>query len=283
MKKCAALVLVAVAMVFAGCSSGNGGGPTIDPLYLETPFDAIDRTNDSDVVRHGVIVSLGNVDWRHYDGWTGDCPGTDVDAAQMAQRCEWNGINYVTLRDEQATIANCIEAARVATQGLRAYDLLLLSLSGHGGQVPDSSGDEADGLDETLCLWDGELTDDVIGDLLLACSVTNLRVAIITDSCNSGSNYRARRMVTAIRAANPVCQVLHIGGCADGESSLGSGNGGSATHALCVAIDAAKLSGKPLTWGEWTRAAQPYMTNGQRLTFETWNASSEFLNTEAMR
>jgi hypothetical protein len=35
-------------------------------------------------------------------------------------------------------------------------------VSGHGGQVKDTDGDEEDGLDETLCLWDGQCADDFL-------------------------------------------------------------------------------------------------------------------------
>ena len=54
---------------------------------------------------------------------------------------------------------------RKAAKALKAGDLFFLSYSGHGGQVPDSSGDEPDRNDETWCLFDGQLLDDELRDL----------------------------------------------------------------------------------------------------------------------
>ena len=48
-------------------------------------------------------------------------------------------------------------AARASSS---AGDLFFLSYSGHGGQVPDINGEEADSKDETWCLYDGQLIDD---------------------------------------------------------------------------------------------------------------------------
>ena len=49
---------------------------------------------------------------------------------------------------------------RAAAKALSAGDLFFLTYSGHGGQVPDVTGDEADKQDETWCLFDGQLIDD---------------------------------------------------------------------------------------------------------------------------
>ena len=58
------------------------------------------------------------------------------------------------LLDEKATAASVLEGIRNAARELKAGDLFLIQYSGHGGQVPDRNGDEADGLDETWCLYD---------------------------------------------------------------------------------------------------------------------------------
>jgi len=43
---------------------------------------------------------------------------------------------------------------------------LIIAYSGHGSYVNDTSGDEEDGMDETLYLYNGNLIDDKIGELL---------------------------------------------------------------------------------------------------------------------
>ncbi len=47
-----------------------------------------------------------------------------------------------------------LSALRSASGKLARGDLFMLTFSGHGGQVPDVSGEEADKLDETWCLYD---------------------------------------------------------------------------------------------------------------------------------
>jgi hypothetical protein len=43
---------------------------------------------------------------------------------------------------------------------------LIIAYSGHGSYLPDNDGDEIDGVDETLYLYDGHLRDDKIRDIL---------------------------------------------------------------------------------------------------------------------
>ena len=63
---------------------------------------------------------------------------------------------------------------------------MLLSYSGHGGQVPDQNGDDPnDGLDETWCLFDGQVLDDELYGALSAFA-PGVRV-VVSDSCHSGT------------------------------------------------------------------------------------------------
>ena len=43
---------------------------------------------------------------------------------------------------------------------------LIVWYSGHGSYVRDTNGDEADGVDETLYLYDGNLVDDELNNIL---------------------------------------------------------------------------------------------------------------------
>jgi hypothetical protein len=73
-----------------------------------------------------------------------------------------------------------------ATKKLEKGDLFFLSYSGHGGQLPDLSGEEEDQMDETWCLYDGELVDDELY-ALLGRFVKGVRVLVLSDSCHSGT------------------------------------------------------------------------------------------------
>ena len=64
------------------------------------------------------------------------------------------------LLTKAATRAKVLAGIRAAARRLKKGDLFLLTYSGHGGQVPDVTGEEADSRDETWCLFDGELIDD---------------------------------------------------------------------------------------------------------------------------
>lgn len=97
-----------------------------------------------------------------------------------------NSFSTTTLLTKDATRAAVISAVEQAATTLRAGDMLLVSYSGHGGQVPDKSGDEEDSVDETWCLVDGQLLDV---ELNLLCSKfsSQVRILLFSDSCHSGT------------------------------------------------------------------------------------------------
>jgi hypothetical protein len=75
---------------------------------------------------------------------------------------------------------------RSAAAELTAGDILLLTYSGHGGQIPDVNGDESDDADETWVLYDRQVLDD---ELYVAYSAfpADTRIAVFSDSCHSGT------------------------------------------------------------------------------------------------
>ena len=266
---------------FVGCKNqGNQTGAWLDSFF--TANNGI-RTN---IVANSnntvaLIASLTHVDPKAYNGWNGDCPGTDVDASVFRDMCYSHGVPYVKLENSQATIANVIENAVSVAKSLDSTGgLLVLFFSGHGGQVPtQSQGLEDDGLDETLCLWDGQLRDKDIWSLLNRLP-KNVRVWMVTDCCNSGTNYRKPRNFSvaikrlanerhAVRAARGIVEraesqepnLLHWGGCGDGESSYGSVNGGKFTTALVDTYN------PRLTYREWFNSAIKRMPAYQRPTW----------------
>jgi hypothetical protein len=75
---------------------------------------------------------------------------------------------------------------------LRSGDVFLWTISCHGGQIPDVGVDENDGLDETLCLFDGQWLDDET-KAKVAGFAPGVRVVIVVDACHSGSSLRSRQ------------------------------------------------------------------------------------------
>ncbi|HZI95215.1 MAG TPA: caspase family protein, partial [Patescibacteria group bacterium] len=85
-----------------------------------------------------------------------------------------------------------------AAATLARGDMLLLTYSGHGGQIPDTNHDEADRQDETWVLYDRELIDDEIYSLW-ARFKPGVRIVVLSDSCHSGT---VSRDMATIRRAN---------------------------------------------------------------------------------
>lgn len=133
-----------------------------------------------------ILIGLNNVDPNHYDGWDGPLNACEADAQSMSQIAVAQGLKVSLLLTRKATRANVLNALSTAAKQLGAGDYLLLTYSGHGGQVPDVNDDEDDALDETWCLFDGQLIDDELS-MALAEFKQGVRVFVLSDSCHSGS------------------------------------------------------------------------------------------------
>ena len=76
----------------------------------------------------------------------------------------------------------------------RKGDVLVLHYSGHGSNVPDNDGDEADDRDEILCPTDLDWKDTLRDDWLrkaLNKTRDGVHLTVIMDCCHSGTNTRA--------------------------------------------------------------------------------------------
>jgi metacaspase-1 len=136
-------------------------------------------------------IGLNGVSAAAYSGWDGPLAACEFDANDMAAIAESRGMQPTVLLTKKATRAAVLAGLRNAAKKLSAGDLFFLSYSGHGGQVPDTSGDETDDKqDETWCLYDGQLIDDELY-LELSRFAAGVRVLVLSDSCHSGSVTRA--------------------------------------------------------------------------------------------
>ena len=73
------------------------------------------------------------------------------------------------LTDAQATRQGIIDAFRALSAKARAGDVVVVHYSGHGSRMKDASGDESDGLDETIVPHDSREHTGMIdfrGDLV---------------------------------------------------------------------------------------------------------------------
>lgn len=194
-----------------------------------------------------LVVSLTEVDSRKYDGWDGKngCYGCGIDAARISETLRRTGFQITALANEKATARAVLKGLQEAAATAKAGDTFFFYFSGHGGQMPDASGDEdaerggRPGADETLVCYDQELIDDELDKVWLSFPKGSV-IYMVSDSCNSGTNFRnlLTQGASPIRPMNRSTErkmkarLLHIGGCRDGFSSFGDGDGGVATNAL---------------------------------------------------
>ncbi|MGE0384487.1 MAG: caspase family protein [Gammaproteobacteria bacterium] len=135
-------------------------------------------------------IGLNAVGAAAYAGWTGPLAACEFDANDMAAIAASRKMKSTVLLTRKATRAAVLAGIRAATKALGAGDLFFLTYSGHGGQVPDRSGEEADKKDETWCLFDGQLIDDELYAELAAFRA-GVRILVLSDSCHSGTVTRA--------------------------------------------------------------------------------------------
>lgn len=226
----------------ARCSGCEGKG-RVECIVCGGTGKRILNTEGSPAVRRAVVVGMGNVDPRKYYGWDGACPGTLFDARRVADIAIGRGYAVTTLTDAHATRQGVKDAVAEASTGLVAGDKLVLYVSSHGSQHQDFSGDEPDGLDETICLWDGQLIDDLVWEWLKTIPA-GVEVDMITDCCHSKSNFRAvpprvygkKNHKDARNLPSLVCSFTHYAGCEDGKFSYGSNSGGVFTNGLLYAL-----------------------------------------------
>jgi hypothetical protein len=134
-----------------------------------------------------IAIGLNSVDPESYAGWNGPLQACENDAKDMAHIAETQGYSAKVLLTKRATLKNVRDSIIAASQVLKSGDHLVISFSGHGNQVPDTNGDETDdGLDETWCLYDGEMVDDELA-LLWQRFAKGVRITVYSDSCHSGS------------------------------------------------------------------------------------------------
>ncbi|MFZ4524952.1 MAG: caspase family protein [Chlorobium sp.] len=115
--------------------------------------------------------------------------------------------DVTVLTDAQATKANIISNLKAMVDGAKAgkYTYLVFSMSSHGTQVPDLSGDEPDRADEAFCphdlaqagnQWDTNhiILDDELRDLFIQLP-SNVLLEVYLDTCHSGSGLKGIDML----------------------------------------------------------------------------------------
>ncbi|HYG39771.1 MAG TPA: caspase family protein [Cytophagales bacterium] len=131
-------------------------------------------------------IGLNYVNPDAYNGWDGALAGCINDANSMQAIAMSQGFQTEKLIDSQATSSQVVAKICQMSQQLQSGDIFLLTYSGHGGQLPDQTGTEEDGMDETWVLWDRELLDNELY-CLWSRFASGVRIFVSSDSCHSGT------------------------------------------------------------------------------------------------
>src|SRR5688572_6347080 len=91
-----------------------------------------------------IHVGLNSVDPSQYGGWSGDLLACESDARDMAIIAQQSGFDANLILTAEATADRVLSAIASAATMLGHDDMFFLSYSGHGGQLPDTNGDEDD-------------------------------------------------------------------------------------------------------------------------------------------
>lgn len=164
---------------------GESGNYTLKAVL--TPYqvpESPEAIASSDTDIYGLFVGISN-----YAGGVDDLDMTADDAEKLHEGLQGIGMreeNSRLLIDHQATQANLAASMEELGSKMGEEDLLVLFYSGHGNRVARESfqREDADNIDETLTLYDGEYTDDSLDALLT--EHTRGKVLVVLDACFSG-------------------------------------------------------------------------------------------------
>lgn len=150
-------------------------------------------------------LCVGINQFRNYpnNGLNGCVNDVKDKASVLTDFLGFTSVDIVTLTDSQATKSNIITNLTAMVQDAKAgkFDYLVFSLSSHGTQTPDTSGDEPDKYDEAFCPhdlaaaadhWDPQhvILDDELHDLFVQLP-KNVLLEVYLDTCHSGTGLKA--------------------------------------------------------------------------------------------
>lgn len=200
--------------------------------------------------------------------------GCRTDAANWSKFLADTGFHVTTLFDLQVTRSVIKNWLNTNISNAKAGDIIVFQYSGHGTTLQDQNGDEADGVDEALYVWDGSIRDDDLR-VIFNKIPKNVHVVVILDSCFSGSatkvaktkGYRKPRFIVTSKTVisnkkaskvidNDLVEVL-ISGCSDGQYSFDAEIDGQPCGAFSYyALKSLKLG---QTYNEFYTALREYL------------------------
>jgi hypothetical protein len=189
------LLVMAASLGPAAGLAGNGGGVTATAAMTATAAQPPPPPGPPSGRKRALLVAC------NYAGTSAQLGGCINDAACLAHclttRFGFRPADVVQLLDTSPDPAawptrhNILAAAHALAASAGPGDSLFFSFSGHGTQVPDPTGDEADGMNEAILPCDHEVAGYIIDDELNTALVNPLppgaKLHAVLDACHAGS------------------------------------------------------------------------------------------------
>jgi hypothetical protein len=163
-------------------------------IDVREPCDFINRGENSEYgTKRAVLIGI------NYTGQQGQLSGCHNDVRNMKDYLinvqGFEEHNMTILMDDNRhappTYRNIMSAYRSVARNSFPGDTIFCHYSGHGGSVPDTSGDEDDGYDETLIPLDfkrnGQILDDDLLNELVKPLSKGVQMTCLFDCCHSGT------------------------------------------------------------------------------------------------
>lgn len=239
-------------------------------LQMLLNFGTGDSKVDSLTNGLALCVGLNAVNPDFYEGWDGKLNACENDARAMAHYLSQKGYHTTTLLTKEATRSALLTKLSDFAKLARPGDTVVITNSSHGGQTPDYDNTEADGMDETICMYDGQVIDDEL-EAAWSKFQPGVRVVFVSDSCHSGTVARAlfsphdrmlntaegskampqavqtcvivaqdqklRNIKAEVRQHTEIaCSVLALGACQDNQTAMDGAINGAFTGALLTVL-----------------------------------------------
>lgn len=132
-----------------------------------------------------LVIGLNAVDPKKYNGWKGSLIAAENDARDIGTLVQNIGFETESLLGNNAVYDMVLHNIQRASGRLVNGDIFLLYYSGHGSTLSDLDiVKENDMKDETFCLYDKELLDDIL-HLGWHGFKQGVRILIVLDCCHS--------------------------------------------------------------------------------------------------
>lgn len=192
-------------------------------------------------------------------------------------------------RDRQVTRERFRKELNYAIENALPGDVIYTHYSGHGSYIPDRDGDEIDGYDETLYLYDGNFIDDETHSI---CETIPEGVIFILglDCCYSGTSTRnverhrfmppklerQQEHIRIKRAMKETMNWIVLSGCSENETSADAFINGKYNGAFT--FFAFNTLDRSLTYRQWFEKINLYLPCKEFSQSPTLEGSSELLD-----